>query len=68
MALTKAAVETAIEAILTTGQSVSIDGVSYSQANLSSLIAMRDTMEMTENRTGGNRPVFRGFNFTGAGY
>jgi hypothetical protein len=68
MALTKAAVETAIEAILTTGQSVSIDGVSYSQANLSSLIAMRDTMEMTENRTDGNRPVFRGFNFTGAGY
>jgi len=66
--LTKAVVETAIESILTTGQSVTVDGVSYSQANLSSLIAIRETMEQTENRTGGNRPVFRGFNFTGAGY
>ena len=45
MALTLASVEAAIEALMTGGQSFSIDGVSYNQANLSALIELRKQLK-----------------------
>jgi len=41
MALTVATVETAIEALLSGSQSVSVDGISYTKANLKTLWDMR---------------------------
>ncbi len=48
MALTLAKVETAIEALLSGGQSYSIDGMSYTQANLQALIGLRDKLKKEE--------------------
>ena len=67
MALTVAAVETAIEAIETGGQSVTLDGMSYSAANLKTLIELRDKLQLATDRAS-TRPVFRAFNMSGMGY
>ena len=68
MALTKATVEAAIEAIQTNGQSVSFDGVLYSAASLSTLISLRDKLAREEAATASTRPTFRAFNFGSMGY
>jgi hypothetical protein len=52
MALTLATVETAIETLLSGGQSITIDGMSYSQASLPGLISLRKQLK-TEGGTGG---------------
>ena len=64
--MTLAQVNTAIEAILTGGQSHSVDGVSYTAANLGTLQALRtELMAQTSRAT---RPLFRAFRATSMGY
>jgi len=67
MALTVAEVETAIQAIQTGGQSVTLDGMSYSAANLNTLMTLRNQLQRETDRSSG-RPVFRAFNMTNMGY
>ena len=68
MALTVAEVETAIAAIQTGGQSFTVNGLTYTAANLSALIALRDQIKSETARTAGTRPIFRRFNLSGMGY
>jgi hypothetical protein len=68
MAITLLEVESAITAVQDSGQSSTVDGISYSRANLSALISLRDKLKGEAGRTAGSRPVFRGFSFTTAGY
>lgn len=68
MALTVAEVETAITAIESGGQSVTMAGMTYTAANLSALIDLRDRLQRAAERSGATRPLFRGFNFTKMGY
>jgi hypothetical protein len=68
MAVTLATVETAITAVQTLGQTTSVDGISYSRANLAALIDLRDRLQMSESRSSGQRPVFRGMDFNTQGY
>jgi len=55
MALTLTAVETAIEALMSGGQSVTVEGVMYSQASLAALVSLRKQLK-TEGGTGGADP------------
>jgi len=64
--VTLAQVNTAIETILTGGQSFSVDGVSYTQANLASLQALRAELMAATART--TRPLFRAMNCRSMGY
>lgn len=48
MALTVSQIDTAIEAILTTGQSVTVDGVTYTRADLGRLQELRKTLQAEE--------------------
>jgi hypothetical protein len=66
MALTVAEIDTAIEKVLTRGQSVSVDGMTYSAANLASLQALRTKILAEDLQS--TRPTARGFNFRGMGY
>ncbi len=66
MALTLAQVETAIEDILIKGQSTAMDGTSLTRANLAGLTELRNSLQNTEPRTSGARPVFRSFSMSGA--
>lgn len=66
MALTVLEIDTAIQSILTSGQSVTVDGITYSKANLQSLINLRDSI-MTGNAKS-KRPTMRAMNFNGMGY
>lgn len=69
MALSVTDVETAITAIESGGQSFTIPGgLTYTSANLSELIKLRDALKAETSRSDGTRPVFRGFSFTGMGY
>ena len=61
MALTLATVETAIEALLTGSQSFTIDGQTYTQVALGSLMEMRKQLK-SEGGTGGASPF--GFRMT----
>ena len=61
MALTLATVEQAIEGLLTGAQSVTVDGQSYSQASLSSMLILRKQLK-SEGGTGGASPF--GFRMT----
>lgn len=67
MALTVSEVETAIQAIETGGQSVTIDGMTYSAANLKTLIDLRDKLQLATDRAS-TRPVFRAVKLSGMGY
>lgn len=66
MALTVAEIDIAIQDILTSGQSVSIDGVIYSKANVHSLMLLRDRIQAVNAKT--TRPTIRAMNFSGMGY
>ena len=66
MALTVAQIDTAIEEILTKGQSHSIDGTTFTAANLPGLTELRERVMNTTTRSAGSRPVFRTFNMSGA--
>lgn len=68
MAVDIATVETAINTILSSGQSVSVDGLSYTKANIDLLIKLRDKIKEETLRSGGTRPLFRGVNISGMGY
>ena len=67
MALTVAAVETAIETIQTSGQSVTIDGMTYNAANLKTLMGLRDQLQSATDEAN-TRPVFRAFKMSNMGY
>ena len=68
MAITLTEVETAITQVETSGQSGTVDGVSYTRANLTALIQLRDKLQGKQIRTAGQRPLFRGFKFGTLGY
>ncbi|MFA5423464.1 MAG: hypothetical protein WC374_06355 [Phycisphaerae bacterium] len=68
MATTLTEVETAITQVQTSGQSFTADGITYSRANLSALIQLRDKLLNSTARSAGQRPLFRGFDFTTLGY
>lgn len=68
MAITLTDIETAITQIQTSGQSFTVDGITYNRANLSSLIELRDKIRLESGRTAGTRPAFRGFQFGSMGY
>ena len=67
MALTVTQIDDAITRVLIGGQAVTLDGVSYSQANLNALWTMRKALSEELARSGGNRPIFRSFNLSEAG-
>ena len=64
--MTLAQVNTAIEAILSGGQSTSIGGVSYTAANLATLQSLRDKLMAETSRA--TRPLFRAMRFNSMGY
>jgi len=66
MALTLASVETAIEGLLSSGQSVTLDGISYSKASLPALWEARKQLKLESART--TRPTIRAVNIGGMGY
>ena len=66
MALTLATVETAIETLISGGQSFSLDGISYTQASLPALWEARKQLKAEANRT--TRPTCRAFSFGGMAY
>lgn len=68
MAITLTEVETAITQIQTSGQSFTVDGITYNRGNLSALIQLRDKIRNESLRTAGTRPAFRGFQFNSLGY
>ena len=68
MSLTVTTVETAITAIETSGQSFTLDGMTYSKADLNALRQLRKDLQAETERSGGNRPVFRGSGFSTMGY
>ena len=67
MALTVATLNAAITGIIDSGQSFTQDGITYTAANLSSLIQLRDDLQEEAGETG-TRPMLRGVNFAGMGY
>lgn len=68
MSITLTEVETAITQVQTSGQSFTVDGITYSRANISALIQLRDKLQGASARSAGQRPVFRGFEFNSMGY
>lgn len=68
MAVTITDVETAISAIQSGSQAVTVDGFSYTKANLDALLKLRKQIQEETARSDGSRPVFRGVNLSGMGY
>ena len=68
MSVSLSTIETAINTIQTTGQSVSVEGMSYTAANINDLIELRKTLQNEEMRSNTSRPTFRKFSFTNMGY
>jgi hypothetical protein len=68
MAVTSTEIKTAIDAVVTSGQSFVLDGIQYSAATLSTLWDMYQTTTEEEARTDGSRPTMRGFRLSGMGY
>ena len=68
MSLSVTDVETAITAIQTSGQNVSVEGMSYGAADIDKLIQLRDKLKGETVRANGSRPLFRSFDFSSAGY
>ena len=64
--MTLAQVNTALETILTGGQTFTDDGVTYTQASLGALQALRTEMMAQTART--TRPLFRAFRASSMGY
>jgi len=68
MAVTLSTVDTMIEAIQSSGQMFTVDGVTYSQANLDALIRLREALQRDTERGDGTRPTIRAVNFGSASY
>jgi hypothetical protein len=64
--MTLAQVNTAIETILTGGQSFTVDNMTHTAANLGTLQALRTEMMAQTSRA--TRPLFRAFRGTSMGY
>jgi len=64
--MTLAQVNQAIEDILLKGQATTVDGMSFSRANLPGLTELRSRMMAESGHS--VRPLFRGMNFSGMGY
>ena len=65
---TVAEIDSAIEAVTTSGQSFVLDGIQYTAGNLKTLWQMRDDIKEETARTAGTRPTMRGFRLSGMGY
>jgi len=65
---TLAEVNAAITKVTDEGQSSTVDGISYTRANLAALNQLRDTLKGASDRAAGSRPTFRAFNFSSMGY
>jgi Flp pilus assembly protein protease CpaA len=61
------AVQTAITAVLA-GQSFTIDGVTFTRANLSTLYKQEAYLENKLSKEGGNRPFMKSIGFGGMSY
>ena len=68
MAVTVSDIDNAITAINDYGQSMVVDGIQYSRANLMALIKLRDIEKSLQGRTAGTRPVIRAFDMSNMGY
>ena len=68
MAVTVATIDAAITDILDNGQSFTLDGQTYTKANLGKLIDLRDNLRDTTGRDDGSRPTIRGMQFGTMGY
>jgi len=69
MAVTQAIVDTAIEEVLTKGQTSTLGAMSKQRANLTALQQESERQAAKTARASlGGRPTFRAFNFTGMGY
>ena len=68
MAISLSTIEDAITKIQTTGQSVSVEGMSYTAANIGDLLELRNRLQNEEMRDNTSRPAFRGFDFNNMGY
>lgn len=66
MALSVATIDAAIEAIISNGQRISIEGITYDRASLQSLIDLRDKIQSQSDRA--TRPAIRAVNISGMGY
>ena len=66
MALTFAQIDTAITDIMDGGQSVTMDGTTYSAANVKTLMLLRSELQTETERTDGTRPMFRRVKLGGA--
>lgn len=61
-------IDTAITGILTTGQSYTIDGITYTRAGLGTLERMRREIVATIARSAGTKSVVRSVDLSGMGY
>ena len=68
MAVTTTTIDAAITAIQDSGQSFTLDGMTYNRGNVSALIALRTKLQQEGERSGGLRPFVRRFKFSGMGY
>lgn len=66
--ITVSQIDTAIESVLTSGQSVTLGDTTYTAANLSALRQLREQVVETSSRASGDRPTFRAFKMDGMGY
>ena len=65
---TLAEIDLAIKDINDNGQSFTLDDLTYSAANMSALVTLREQIKVEESRTNGTRPTFRAFKFGSMGY
>lgn len=68
MAVNLTDVDAAITAIQEGGQSVTLDGFTYSAGSLQALTDLRARLQLEEGRTDGSRPLFRRFKLGAASY
>ena len=68
MAITADTIDEAITEIQDSGQSFSLDGITYTAASLSALIELRNQLRSQESRTDGTRPLMRRVKFGSIGY
>lgn len=68
MALSETDIETAINTILSTGQTVSVEGMTYTAANIDVLYALLQHDQSADQRAGGTRPTMLGFKMSNMGY
>lgn len=68
MAVNTTTIDAAITAIQDSGQSFTLDGMTYNRGNVSALIALRDKLQREAERSSGLRPVFRRFKMDNMGY